>query len=190
MIQPTIINLHPSQSSQELNCCVFAVNLDRYGGSCNTFDDLSNKVCVPNGTEDLKLHVFNMTTGINELKTLARCISWKWKCNFDGRKFNLNQKRNNDKCRRDLKNQKEHRMCRKSYFWNPTACTCKNDKYAGSIIGDSVVICNEIIEETKSTSTETIPTRSTSTKSTPTKTIPGTSTKIVLSKCCATNFYI
>ena len=43
----------------------FACNLDRFMGSCNTFNDLYNSVCVRNKTEDLNLHVFNMTTGIN-----------------------------------------------------------------------------------------------------------------------------
>ena len=32
-------------------------------------NDLSNKVCAPNKTEDLKLWVFNIITGIN-IKTL------------------------------------------------------------------------------------------------------------------------
>ena len=35
---------------------------------------ISNKVCVPNRTEDLNLNIFNMITGINELKTLPKHI--------------------------------------------------------------------------------------------------------------------
>ena len=58
MTEPTFINLHP-----------FAINLGRCVGSCNTLNDLPNKVCVPSKTEDLNLWVFNMITGINELKT-------------------------------------------------------------------------------------------------------------------------
>ena len=30
--------------------------------SCNTLNDLSNKICVPKKTEDLNLSVFNMIT--------------------------------------------------------------------------------------------------------------------------------
>ena len=45
------------------------VKLDRCVESCNTMNDLSNKVCIPNKTEDLNLRVFNMITRINELKT-------------------------------------------------------------------------------------------------------------------------
>ena len=40
-------------------------------GSCNTLNDLSNKVCVLSKTKDLNLSVFNMITGINESKTLT-----------------------------------------------------------------------------------------------------------------------
>ena len=74
-IQPNLINYHPNKYSQELHYFPFAVNLDRCVGSCNTFTDLSNKVCVPKKTEDLNLSVFNMVTGINELKSLTKHIS-------------------------------------------------------------------------------------------------------------------
>ena len=43
----------------------FVVKSDRCVGSYNTLNDLSNKVCFPNKTEDLNLSVFNMITGIN-----------------------------------------------------------------------------------------------------------------------------
>ena len=54
--------------------------LDRCVGSCNTLNDLSNKVFIPNEREDLNLSVFNMTTGINESKTLTKHISCDCKC--------------------------------------------------------------------------------------------------------------
>ena len=43
MTQPTLINLHSNEYSQKLHYYPFAVN------------DLSNKVCVRNKTEDLNL---------------------------------------------------------------------------------------------------------------------------------------
>ena len=85
-IQLTLINLHPNEYSQEFHYYPFAVKLDRCVGSCNTLNDISNKVYVPNKTEDLNLGVFNMNTGINESKTLTKHISCKCKCKFDGRK--------------------------------------------------------------------------------------------------------
>ena len=70
---------------------MFTVKLDKFIGSCNTLNDLSNKVCLPNKTEDLNLNVFNMITGINESKTLIKHLSCECKCKFDGTKFKSNQ---------------------------------------------------------------------------------------------------
>ena len=44
--QPTFINLHPNEWSQEFHYYPFEVKLDRSVGTCNTLNDLSNKVCV------------------------------------------------------------------------------------------------------------------------------------------------
>ena len=44
-------------------------------GSCNIYDDISSSACVPNETEDLNLHAFNMIVGVNESKTLTKGIS-------------------------------------------------------------------------------------------------------------------
>ena len=98
MTQPILINLHPNEYSQECHYYPFSVKLDGCVGSCNTINDLSNKVCVPSKTEGLNLSVFNMIIGINELKTLTLHISCKCKCRFDRRKRNLDQWWNNDKC--------------------------------------------------------------------------------------------
>ena len=63
MIQPTVINIH-SKYSQEFHYYPFAITLDRCVGSCNTLNDLSNKLCVPNKTKDLNLGKFIMIPGI------------------------------------------------------------------------------------------------------------------------------
>ena len=98
MIQPTLINLHPNEYSQEFYYHSFSVKLDRCAGSCNTLNDLSNKVCVPNKTEDLNLSVFNIITGTNESKTLTKHISCECECKFYGRTCNSDQWWNNDNC--------------------------------------------------------------------------------------------
>ena len=56
MTQPTLINLYSNEYSHKLHNYPFSVKLDRCIGSCNTLNDLSNKVCVPNKTEDLNLN--------------------------------------------------------------------------------------------------------------------------------------
>ena len=65
-IQPTFINLHLNEYSQEFHFYPFTVKSGKCVGSCNTLNDLSNKVCVPNKTEDFDLNMCNMITGINE----------------------------------------------------------------------------------------------------------------------------
>ena len=70
--QPTLINLHSREYSQEFCYYPVVVNIDRCVGSCNTFDDLSCRVCVPNETEIFKLTCFwydNRNTRKNINKT-------------------------------------------------------------------------------------------------------------------------
>ena len=99
--------------------------------------------CVPNKTEDLNLSMFNMITGINKSKTLAKHISCECKCKFDGRKRDSNEKWNNDKCQCECK---KHNICEKDYLWNPAIYSCKNGKYLTSIMDDSVITGDKIID--------------------------------------------
>ena len=46
MIQPNVINLHPNEYSKKFHYYPIVVKLDRCVGSCNTLNDLSDKVCV------------------------------------------------------------------------------------------------------------------------------------------------
>ena len=47
MIQPSLNNVDPNKYSQEFHYYPFAVKLNRYVGSYNNLNNLSNKVCVP-----------------------------------------------------------------------------------------------------------------------------------------------
>ena len=143
MTQPTLINLHPKEYSQEFHYCQFSVKLVRCVGSCNTLNDLSNKVCIPDKTEDLNLSASNMITGKNESKTLTKHISCECKCKFVETKYKSNQWWNNDKCRCECK---KHHICKKEYFWNPSTCIYENGRYLPSIMDDSAIMCDEIIE--------------------------------------------
>ena len=119
-------------------------------GGCNALNlrllDLSNKVCLPNKTEDLNLSVFNMITGINKLKALTKHILCECKCRFDGRKCNSDQWWNNDK---RLCECKKRHVCEKDYVWNPDTCNSEHGKDLASIMDDSAVICDEVIESYK-----------------------------------------
>ena len=98
MTQLILINLHPNEYSQGFHYYPFTAKLDICVRSCNTLNDLSNKVCVPNKTEDLNLSMFNMIPGINKSKTLTKYISCKCKSIFHGGKCNSDQWWNNHKC--------------------------------------------------------------------------------------------
>ena len=51
LAQPTRINLHCNEYSQELHYWM-VIDLCRSAGSCNILNELSNKVCVPKEIED------------------------------------------------------------------------------------------------------------------------------------------
>ena len=97
------------------------------------------KLCGPSKTEDLNL----------SSKILTSHKSCKCKCKFVGRKSNSNQVWNNDECRCECKNEKKICVCKKYYILNPAFCSCENGKYLASITDDSVIMYDEIIEETK-----------------------------------------
>ena len=46
MTRSTLIDLNDDEYNQGLHYYPFMVNLDRCNGSCNTPDDLSNRICV------------------------------------------------------------------------------------------------------------------------------------------------
>ena len=72
LARPTFIKLHPNERNEGLSGYPFAVNLERYIGNCNTLNDLSNIVKVPNKTEYLNLSVLNMITGKKRVKNINK----------------------------------------------------------------------------------------------------------------------
>ena len=95
-----------------------------------------------------------MIIGMNELKTLIKHISCKWKCKFDRRKCNSNQWLNNNKSQCDYK--KRH-ICKKDYIQNPATHSCENGKYLASVMEYSAITYDEIIESYNE-KTKTVPT--------------------------------
>ena len=45
-------------------------------------------------------------------------------------------------------------MCKNDYIWNPITCTFKNGKYLRNIIVDPMIMCDKILEATKTVSTK------------------------------------
>ena len=62
---------------------------------------------------------------------------------------------------------------KKDYIWNPPTCSCENVEYLASTIEDSVITCDEIIDDADSVSIN-VPTNVMSTVSTSVKSIAST----------------
>ena len=43
-------------------------------------------------------------------------------------------------------NVKKHHICEKDYVWNPAICNCENGQFLASIMDDSVIKCDKVIE--------------------------------------------
>ena len=153
MIQPTLINLHPNDYRKGLHYYLFAVNSGRSVSTCNTLNDLSKTLCVPNKTEDLNLTAFKMITGINESKILAKHTSSECKCKFDGRNVIQIKSGITINVGAKVKIKKNIACAKNDYIWNPATCYCENGKYLTSIINNSVITCVEIMEEAKTVPT-------------------------------------
>ena len=84
MVRSTLIDLNLN----EIHYYPFIISMNRCDGSWNTTEDCFGRIWVPNKMEDMNLKVFNMIKVINEPKTLAKHISYEYRCAFDGRKCN------------------------------------------------------------------------------------------------------
>ena len=89
------------------------------------------------------MSVFNRVSGINESIILIKQISCECKCKFDGTKCKSNQLWNNNKSWCECK---KHHICEKDYVWNPSTCNWENGKNLASIMDNSTIICDDVIE--------------------------------------------
>ena len=92
MTRATLVDLTPNVYNKGCHYYPSMISLNRcnggFNGGCNR-----SIMCVRNKAENVNINDFNMTTRINELKTLTKHRSSKFKCKFDGIKCNSNQKR-------------------------------------------------------------------------------------------------
>ena len=86
-----------------------------------------------------------MITGTNELNV--------WLYGFVGKKCNTDQLWNNG---RSLCECKKRNICEKDYIWNSATCSFQSGKYLSSIVNDSAITRDEIIDaDAKSNNEET-----------------------------------
>ena len=65
LVTSTPVNLNPDSVRYNL----FMASLDRYDGSCNTLNDLSDRLCLLNKTQNLNVKRQNIKVEIYELKS-------------------------------------------------------------------------------------------------------------------------
>ena len=106
MSRYTLTDLNPNEYNQRLHYCPFTVNSDRSNRICNTLNDLSKKISVPNKTEDANLSIVNMMVRIIKSKNISKTC--KCKCKYDDKKCILNQKWNNGTSRCECKNMQKY----------------------------------------------------------------------------------
>ena len=100
--------------------------------------------------------MFNTITGINESKTLTKQVLYL-QANLNENLMEENVFQNNDGKTVNIYVRKKRHVCKKDYIRNHTACICESGQYLASIMDDSTITCDEIIEsydkETKTVST-------------------------------------
>ena len=96
---------------------------------------------VTSKTEDLNLSIFNMITGITELKTLTKYILCECKYKFDEKKSN----QMNGEITINVNMSVKNTIYMKKIVQNPATCNCENKKCLSSIMDDSRIICQEVI---------------------------------------------
>ena len=94
MIIPFLIDLNPL----EIKYYPLIINLDKCSGICNSFDDLSTKICIPSKRKNVNVKVSNMIANENEVKTMLKHISCDCKFKFNSKTCNSNQIWNNETC--------------------------------------------------------------------------------------------
>ena len=107
------------------------VKSDRCVGSCNTLNDLSNKVYISNKREDLNLSVFNMITCINEWKMLIKDTYMNL--------MEQNVSQINGEITVNVDVSVKTIIYVKKIVKSPATCNCENGKYLASIMDDSLI---------------------------------------------------
>ena len=76
----------------------FTVSVNESGGSYNTIDDPYARVCVLIKTKNMNVKVFNLVSGVNEIRFLVQYKSRKCKCRLNESVCNSKQKWNHNEC--------------------------------------------------------------------------------------------
>ena len=162
MPRPKIFNVN--EGVGEALFYPYNVLVNKCSGSCNTLDDPTAKICVPNIIKNVNMKVYNFLMRLNETRNVLWHESCKCVCRLNSSICNNKQIWNSDTCRCDCNKDFAGIInCNKGYMWNPSTgacecdvwckqfqyvdyknCVCKN-KLIGRVIAEYTSIINETI---------------------------------------------
>ena len=107
----------------------YNVLVNKCCGSCNTFDNPTTKLCVPNVIKRVNMQVYNFLMRVNETRNVLWHESCKCVCKLNSSVCNNKQIWNDDTCRCDCNEDfTDITSCDKGYTWNPSTCECQCDR--------------------------------------------------------------
>ena len=141
----------------------YNVQVINYSGSCNTLDNLIEKLCVPNVIKGLNIKVYNFLTMLHETRNVLWHESCKCVCKLNSSVCNNKHICNSNTCRCDCNEDFAGMInCAKGYTWNPSTCECQCDTWCkpgqyldhkncvckNKLIGRLISECTSVINET------------------------------------------
>ena len=143
---------------------LYNVKLNKCSGSCNTLDNSTEKLCVPNVIKGLNMKVYNFLTILNETRNVLWHESCKCVCKLNSSICNNKRIWNSNACRCDCNEDFVGMInCSKGYTWNPSTCECQCDMWCkpGQYLDHKNCVCKNkligrITEECTSVINETV----------------------------------
>ena len=142
----------------------YNILVNKFSGSCNTFDNPMAKLCVPNVIKRVIMQVYNFLIRLNETRNVLWHESCKCVCKLNSSICNNKQIWNSDTCRGDCNEDFTGVVgCDRGYTWNRSTCECQCDmlwkpgqyldhkncicknKLIGRLTGECTSVINETI---------------------------------------------
>ena len=139
------------------------MQVNKCSGSCNTLDDPTARICVPDITKNVNIKVYSFLSRLNETRNVLWHESCKCVCLLNSSVCNKKQIWNSDTCTCDCNEDFDGIInCTKGYTWNPStfACECdmwckpgkyldhKNCVWKNKLVGRTIGECISVINET------------------------------------------
>ena len=142
---------------------LYNVQVNKCSGSCDTLDNPTSKICVPNVIKGINMQVYNFLMRLNETRNVLWHESCKCVCKLNSSVCNNKQIWNSDTCSCNCNEDFAGIISyAKGYIWNPSICEfqcdklCKQGQYLdhkncvckNKLVGRVIEECTSVINET------------------------------------------